>query len=232
MPERLTCHFAGYRAAGGTWATSRRSRTRVTVTTADWTAEVVTFRPRGFKAHKFTSTMLNGRCEGRPLALQRMPTGASRLENGRDAAPRPGRACATPAEPTERGKFACHYEALVVLACGEVVGRLLDFDPLLRRRHCWACSSSSVALGSPNEAASTLMIDGTSHVQGYDWTVASAACRAAPGWAQSMPIQLAVRGSQSLAQRRQRPDSRHMRWWHESSRVTRREPKASCAITA
>ena len=47
--------------------------------------------------------------------------------------------------------------------------------------HCWACSSSSVVLGSPKEAATTLTIDGTSHVQGYDCTVASAACSAAQG---------------------------------------------------
>ena len=33
-------------------------------------------------------------------------------------------------------------------------------------------------LGSPKDAATTLTIDGTSHVQGYDWTVASAACSA------------------------------------------------------
>jgi len=84
-------------------------------------------------------------------------------------------------------------------------GRLRDFVCLLHRRHCWACSSSSVALGSPKEAATTLTIDGTSHVQGYDWTVASAACRAAHGRASEHAHPAELSEVQGWAQSRRGP---------------------------
>ena len=81
------------------------------------------------------------------------------------------------AEPEgNTGEFEGHYAARAVAACGVRVPRMIESAVVPHWRHCWACSSSSVVLGSPKEAATTLTIDGTSHVHGYDCTVASAAC--------------------------------------------------------